>query len=268
MSASTYINPAEVVAPVYHIKRTTDLSMVQLLDQIKPLLNHDFFAPTISQEQWESKALIGTDLDQVCHYLSNSPYTFSDVTSESETNIFVTSQALIALSNTLAPLLNSNFADLSESGGLVKVKVENHYNYDCEGVSGYAEMSSDVTFAMPVHNPVTTCSKSQSTLMHLNLTFTVASKVDLANGNVVLKKHIGKKPVWNFEIIDAHFTMAVKSEHSFKPNNHPNIHMNITPLFYALRHIGDIETRIHNTIALRILKNQDDFSKLLAKYLF
>lgn len=48
MSAVAQISPVAVVAPVYQIERTTDLSMAQFLDQIKSLLSNDFFAPVVA----------------------------------------------------------------------------------------------------------------------------------------------------------------------------------------------------------------------------
>lgn len=272
MSVLTKISPAAVVAPVYELEQNSDLSMPLFLDQITLLLNNDFFAPIITQDLWDSKALTGTNLEQVRLYLSDSACTFKDVTGEIKTGTVVTSQMLIAINNTLAPLLDNKFSDLPQSNSAVKVNVKNHINSfvskvipDHLGV--FSEMSSDVTFAMPIHNPVAAFGKSQSTLMHLNLTFTVASDVNLESGHVVLKTHQDNKPVWDFEIIDGHFTMALKSEHSFENKGFPNIHPNITPLFFGLRHMGDIENRIHNSVALRILKNQDDFAKLLAQFL-
>lgn len=273
MSAVAQISPVAVVAPVYQIERTTDLSMAQFLDQIKSLLSNDFFAPVITPEQWASKALIGTDLDQICQHLSDSAYTFNDLTGEVTKGSVLGSQVLIALNNTLAPLLNSDFADLPHEDGVVKVKVDNHVNYgDVQAIPGrpgyFTKMISDVTFAMPVHNPVETCSKSQPTAMHLNLTFTIASEINLVTGKVVFKTHDDDKALLDFENIGGHFKLAVKSEHSFEPKGHPSINLNIIPLFFGLRFLESIETRIHNMVALRILKNQDDFSKLLAKHRF
>ncbi|QIC72111.1 MULTISPECIES: hypothetical protein [Acinetobacter] len=130
MSAVAHICPVAVDAPVYQIERTTDLSMAQFLAQIKSLLNNDFFAPVITPEQWASKALIGTDLDQICEHLSESTYTFNDLT-----------------------------------------------------------------------------------------------------GEVVFKTHDDDKALLDFENIGGHFKLAVKSEHSLKPKGHPNINLNIIPLF-------------------------------------
>lgn len=273
MSAIAQISPVAVDAPVYQIERTTDLSIAQLLDQIKPLLSNDFFAPVITPEQWTAKDFIGTDLDQVCQHLSDSAFTFKDLTGEVTKGSILGSQVLIALNNTLAPLLNSDFADLPHADGVVKVKVDNHVDFcDVKAIPGrpgyFTKMTSDVTFAMPIHNPVGTCSQSQPTSMHLNLIFTLTSEINLVTGEVVFKTHDDDKALLDFENFGDHFKLAVKSEHSFEPKGHPSINLNIIPLFFGLRFIDSIETRIHNTIALRILKNQDDFSKLLAKYHF
>lgn len=272
MSAEAHIQ-TPTVSPIYEIERSSNLSMAAFLDQIKPLLNNDFFAPIISRQQWESGLFNGADIDNVCTYLSDSAYTFKDVTGQVPSGTVLTSQVLIALNNTLAPLFNNSFADLADTEGPVKVLVENHVDFaNVKAIPGrpgyFTEMVSHVTFAMPVHNPVETCSKSNPTLMHLNITFTAASEINLVTGEVVLKLCDIEHPTWswNFETSDLHFSMAIKSKHSFKSDKHPSINLNITPLFFGLRHLEDIEQRIHNAVALRIFKNQADFAKLLSQF--